>query len=117
MDDALSRSDGRKVLGTNLSSGRTAGWRAARTSQPERRRSDRTIQVMRQLVAIALGTCWQGAFPQDNARRGLFSITCPGEVRPNPSFKRSTNGKAPGPRPGVVYHPARGPGALPLVPA
>jgi hypothetical protein len=38
-------------------------------------------------------------------------------VMPNPSFKRSPNGKAPGPRAGVVYHPALGPGALPLVPA
>ncbi len=39
------------------------------------------------------------------------------EALPNPSFKRSPNGMAPGPRAGVVYHPARGPGAMPLVPA
>ena len=36
---------------------------------------------------------------------------------PYPSLKGSPNGKASGQRAGVVYHPARGPGALPLVPA
>ncbi len=39
------------------------------------------------------------------------------EVRPNPSFNRSPNGIAPGPRAGIAYHPARGPGAIPLVSA
>jgi len=38
-------------------------------------------------------------------------------ARPNQSLKRTANGRAPGPRGGSVYHPPRGPGALPLAPA
>ena len=34
-------------------------------------------------------------------------------ARPNQSLKRTANGKPPGPRGGSVYHPPRGPGALP----
>ncbi len=36
---------------------------------------------------------------------------------PNPSLKRSANGRPPGPPGGVVYHPPVGPGVLPLSPA
>lgn len=36
--------------------------------------------------------------------------------RPNPSVEARPNGKAPGPTPGVVYHPSAGPGTLPSVP-
>ena len=38
-------------------------------------------------------------------------------ARPNPSLKRSTNGKPPGPVRGEVHSPQPGPGGLPLVPA
>jgi hypothetical protein len=38
-------------------------------------------------------------------------------MRPNPSFKRSPNGVALGPRGSAVYHLPRGPSATPLVPA
>jgi len=34
-------------------------------------------------------------------------------ARPNQSLKRTANGRPPGPRGGSVYHPPRGPGALP----
>ena len=37
-------------------------------------------------------------------------------VRPNPSFKRSANGRPPGPRGAVVQVGPRGPGVLPLPP-
>ena len=36
---------------------------------------------------------------------------------PNPSFKRSANGRPPGPRGRLGYHRPRGPGVLPLSPA
>jgi hypothetical protein len=36
---------------------------------------------------------------------------------PNPSFKRSPNGVALGPRGSAVYHLPRGPSATPSVPA
>ena len=39
------------------------------------------------------------------------------EALPNPSFKRSPNGVALGPRGSAVYHLPRGPSATPLVPA
>ena len=42
---------------------------------------------------------------------------CQPSAVPNHSFKRSANGRPPGPRAGVVYHPARGPGVLPSSPA
>jgi hypothetical protein len=38
-------------------------------------------------------------------------------VMPNPSLKRSANGRPPGPPGGVVYHPSVGPGVLPSSPA
>ena len=38
-------------------------------------------------------------------------------VWPNPSVKRSANGRPPGPRAAVVYPASRGPGVLPLSPA
>jgi len=38
-------------------------------------------------------------------------------ARPNRSLKRTANGRPPGPRGGSVYHPPRGPGALPLAAA
>jgi hypothetical protein len=38
-------------------------------------------------------------------------------TRPNPSLKRSANGRAPGPRSRVVYHRFCGPGVLPSSPA
>jgi hypothetical protein len=38
-------------------------------------------------------------------------------VRPNPSLKRSANGRPPGPRGASVYHAPHGPGVLPLSPA
>ena len=34
-------------------------------------------------------------------------------ARPNQSLKRTADGRPPGPRGGSVYHPPRGPGALP----
>ena len=40
-----------------------------------------------------------------------------GQALPNPSFKRSPNGVALGPRGSAVYHLPRGPSATPLVPA
>jgi hypothetical protein len=40
-----------------------------------------------------------------------------GALRPNPSFKRSPNGVALGPRGSAVYHLPRGPSATPSVPA
>ena len=40
-----------------------------------------------------------------------------GKVAPNPSFKRSANGRPPGPRGRLAYHCPRGPGVLPLSPA
>jgi hypothetical protein len=39
------------------------------------------------------------------------------KLRPNPSLKRSANGKAPGPGCGEVHSPQPGPGALPLATA
>jgi hypothetical protein len=36
---------------------------------------------------------------------------------PNPSLKRSANGRPPGPRDAFSYHAPRGPGVLPLAPA
>ena len=41
----------------------------------------------------------------------------PLKAPPNPSLKRSANGRPPGPRGGSVYHPPRGPGVLPPSPA
>jgi hypothetical protein len=38
-------------------------------------------------------------------------------VRPNTSFKRSANGRPPGPRGAFGHHAPRGPGVLPLSPA
>ena len=38
-------------------------------------------------------------------------------VRPNPSLKRSANGRPPGPVCGALHSPQPGPGALPLSPA
>ena len=37
----------------------------------------------------------------------------PPPARPNQSLKRTANSRPPGPRGGAVYHPPRGPGALP----
>jgi hypothetical protein len=39
------------------------------------------------------------------------------KVRPNPSLKRSANGRPPGPRGAVAYPAPRGPGVLPSSPA
>ena len=44
-------------------------------------------------------------------------IAVPARATPNPSFKRSPNGRPPGPRGAVVYPAPRGPGVLPSVPA
>ena len=38
-------------------------------------------------------------------------------LRPNPSFKRSAQGRPPGPLCGAQHFPQRGPGGLPLAPA
>ena len=52
------------------------------------------------------------------ARLPWASVPCQqGAARPNPSLKRSANGRPPGPRGAVVYPAPRGPGALPLSPA
>jgi hypothetical protein len=41
----------------------------------------------------------------------------PCQAGPNPSLKRSANGRPPGPRGALVYPAPRGPGVLPLSPA
>ena len=46
-----------------------------------------------------------------------LNIVCISNLRPNPSFKRSANGRPPGPRGTVVYPAPRGPGVLPSSPA
>ena len=46
-----------------------------------------------------------------------LNIVCILNLRPNPSFKRSVNGRPPGPRGTVVYPAPRGPGVLPSSPA
>ena len=46
-----------------------------------------------------------------------LNIVCILNLRPNPSFKRSANGRPPGPRGTVVYPAPRGPGVLPSSPA
>jgi hypothetical protein len=48
-------------------------------------------------------------------RKGLFG-SLP-RLRPNPSLKRSANGKPPGPRGAVVYPAPRGLGVFPSSPA
>jgi hypothetical protein len=49
-------------------------------------------------------------------QRGPCSASGKGAL-PNPSFKRSPNGMALGPRGSAVYHLPRGPSATPSVPA
>ena len=51
------------------------------------------------------------------ALRKLQSYTRCRTLLPNPSFKRSANGRPPGPRGTVVYPAPRGPGVLPSSPA
>ena len=51
------------------------------------------------------------------ALRKLQSYTQFRTLLPNPSFKRSANGRPPGPRGTVVYPAPRGPGVLPSSPA
>lgn len=43
----------------------------------------------------------------------LWSCYFVGRHEPNPSVEARSNGKAPGPPPGFVYHPSDGLGALP----
>jgi hypothetical protein len=51
------------------------------------------------------------------SQKHMHLITQRTSVEPNPSFKRSANGRPPGPRGRVAYHRPRGPGVLPSSPA
>ena len=72
------------------------------------------------LVSNALPDHPRGEGTACHIRARVRSIHGPGTalgLRPNPSLKRSANGRPPGPRGRAVYHRPRGPGVLPSSPA
>ena len=73
--------------------------------------SDTAIGASPLPASVQVG--YRGPMPKAGVRSPVSWQKLP----PNPSFKRSANGRPPGPRYGVVYHPPRGPGVLPSSPA
>ena len=72
-----------------------------------------TPTVRSSAMSVGHGQCRRG-------RRFKFSVILVGTLRragPNPSLKRSANGRPPGPRGAVGYSAPHGPGVLPLSPA
>jgi hypothetical protein len=94
-------------------------------SSPERGRNGQTsLTLARQASAHSRGAAlhwYRGGSEQPLVRLVLYSLRispcADPRARPNPSFKRSPNGVALGPRGSAVYHLPRGPSATPLVPA
>ena len=104
---------------------RTA-WEAGQFSQSRRAAAfsvRHSAVPLWRLEHVVRGQQQRGAGGALFMRKPVPGVVCIGSERggsgalPNPSFKRSPNGVALGPRGSAVYHLPRGPSATPSVPA
>jgi hypothetical protein len=100
---------GSKRFRSKTSTFRMSSTRSSSNQRPKRPGEESGLKSSPSTVLVLHGFA---------AAQGLQAYPALYRVRPNPSLKRSANGRPPGPAAGYgVHSPAAGPGVLPLSPA